>query len=313
MTALRPLTSLRISDSSLSTFDSTCAKKFAFLKIWGGGRGPSDLPGEVGNALHTGFQSYMLSNDREKALFDMMLRYPIELCSNPEDNRSLEACYATMQLIMDYNHLQAYEIAEVRDKEGNIRPAIEVPFRINLKEFSLSSTDVIPIYYVGFIDAVLFNNLTGEYIVVDLKSTRDNTKDLTAKFAFKEQCIPYALIIERMLNATIDHLKMIYLSVFIDIQKPTIFPYEFQKDEYDIQEWALGLADKIDRIKRYYNAGWWPRNSNACISYRKVCPFFTMCDERDIEKIQQRIAYNFEVIEEDEFNAWIEMDLELAA
>ena len=56
-----------------------------------------------------------------------------------------------------------------------------------------------------------------------------NLKDKTAIYHFDEQCIPYAIVLERVLGHSIDNLTVKYLSVYIDIEKPQVQPYEVKK------------------------------------------------------------------------------------
>jgi len=315
---------VRFSNSSSDLFDA-CRKKFMFSKLFTYNRAPKELPAEVGHALHVGYQSYLQAihredmneeQAREHALFKMMLRYPINLNSNPTNARSLEACYATLSKIIDYSEFRKYEIAEVKDKNGLVRPAIEVPFKITLAGASLSDDWHIPVIYVGFIDLILFDQFTGEYIVVDIKTTRWQVQNAIAKYANLEQCLPYALVLERMLKTDVKALSMTYLEVYVDIETPTIFPYSFHKSYDDIIDWARGVLDRVELLKRSYETGWFKKNGNACLSFNTVCSFFDICPVRDPRKIQQLLDYSFDHIpERDEFdfdkNAWVEMDLEV--
>ena len=145
------ITKLRLSHSSLRTFRS-CARKLEFRKFHPTMSKDESLAGEVGHALHVGYQHYLVHKDRDAAIFAMLQRYPIHLNSNPSNSRSVEACYPTLNAMIDSGAFLEYEIAEIKCLDGEIRKAIEVPFQINITGFNLGDalSDIhIPVIYVG--------------------------------------------------------------------------------------------------------------------------------------------------------------------
>lgn len=303
---------LRLSHSSSTTLDS-CARKLEFRKFYPSLVKNESLAGEVGHCLHTGYQSYLVNKDREMAIYDMIRRYPIHLNSNPSDPISVEACYSTMNCMIDSGAFLEYDIAKIKCLDGETRAAIEVPFQIDIDNFSLSDTRDIKVIYVGFIDAILYDKILDEYLVIDIKTTRWNLIDKTAVYHFDEQCIPYAIVLERILGHSLDNLTVKYMSVYIDIEKPKVQPYEVKKNRTDIEDWARGLLVNLQNIKMYYQTGWFKRNPNACVSFGKVCSYFEICNQRDDEVITKYLTLGKEPYVEKEIIPWIKMNLELAA
>ena len=303
---------LRVSYSSMKTLDS-CARKLEFKKFYPSMVRDESLDGEVGHALHDGYQHYLVHQNREAAILAMMLSYPIHLNSNPSNPKSLEACYPTLNAMIDTGAFLEYEIAEIKCLDGVVRQAIEVPFQIDIVGFSLSDTKNIPVIYVGFIDAILYDKLLDEYLVVDIKTTRWNLEDKTPVYHFDEQCIPYAMVLERILGHSLDNLTVKYMSVYIDIEKPKITPYEFKKTRADIEDWARGLLIGLQSIKMYYQMGWFKRNSNACTAFGKTCAYFGICNQRDDKQITRFLTMDQEPYVEKEIIPWIKLNLELVA
>ena len=309
------ITKLRVSHSSIRTFRS-CARKLEFKKFHPTMSRDESLDGEVGHALHVGYQHYLVNKDRDAAIFAMLRRYPIHLNSNPSDPKSVEACYPTLNAIIDSGAFLEYEIAEIKCLDGKVRKAIEVPFQIDIKGFDLGFTpegEPILIIYVGFIDAILYDKILNEYLVIDIKTTRWNLVDMTPVYHFDEQCIPYAIVLERILGRPLDNLTVKYISVYIDIEKPKITPYEFKKTRIDIEDWARGLLVDLQMIKMYYQMGWFKRNPNACVAFNKVCPHFDICNQRDQTAIARHLTLDQKPYVEEEIIPWIKLDLELAA
>lgn len=307
------LKELRLSYSSLTTYE-TCARKLEFKKFYSIPGENVSLAGEVGHALHDGWQDYIIHGDREHAIGAMMLSYPIHLNDDPSHDRSLEACYATLNAMIDSTQLLEYEVAEIHCLDGQIRKGVEVPFRIDIKNFSLSDDEYIPVYFVGFIDLILRHRIDGTFTTTDIKTHRLKPHDLTAKYMYDDQCIPYGLVLERALGQEIESFFTRYYSVYVDIQKPHCKLYKFPKNKNDIHDWARGFYIHLQNIKTYYQLGWFPRNGNSCMSWNRPCEFFDTCNSRDPGVIEMEIASKFKNPYQDRYTEpWIHVELELAA
>ncbi len=303
---------LQVSHSSMATFRS-CPRKLEFKKFYPQTTRDEDVDTGAGKCLHAGYQSYLINKNREKAIFDMMLAYPIHLNSNPTHPKSLEACYASLNAMIDTGAFTEYAIAKIKCLDGVTRSAIEVPFQIDLQGFWLDEAQTVKVIYVGFIDAILYDKILDEYLVIDIKTTRWHLKDKTAVYHFDEQCIPYAIILERILGHSLNNLKVKYMSVFLDIEKPKVTPYEFMKNQTDVEDWARGLLVDLQSIKMFYQMGWFKRNPNACVAFGRVCNYFQICNQRDAEQINRYLTLDQEEIQVEPFKPWIKLDMELAA
>lgn len=307
------LETLRLSYSSHSTFES-CARKLEFRKFYPHATNiEENLPGEVGHALHTGYQDWLVNRERESAIQAMMLRYPIDLCSDPNDHRSLEACYATLNTMMDSGIFMEYEVASIHCPDGVIRKAIEVPFQIDIKNFSVHNDRQVNVIYVGFIDVILFDTILQEYIAPDIKTTRLNETDYSVLYNFDTQCLPYSMVLERILGQPLKRLNVNYLVAYVDLVKPRALRYSFEKSEEDIRDWARTFYSDLLEIKKFYSLGWFPRRHKGCYSFRKKCEFFDICHTRNPEAIKKWFLMGDEPFVEKEFKPWFKMELELAA
>lgn len=306
-------TELLISHSSRGTWRS-CERRFQFIKLLGAqtvGNDASTASG-AGQALHVGFQSWLAYKDIDRAVYDMMLAYPIQFETNPMADRSLEACYATLLAMVQHINFGRYELAWI-DIAGEHRPMVEVPFIINLLNFSLSDTAQIPVRYRGYIDIVLYDRQDDVYIVVDIKSHRNNRlSDMTPVYHYDDQCLPYALVLERLLNRPINNLTVKYLSVYIDHLNPVPRMYQFEKNAESMRDWAQGLLYDLQQMKTCYRLDWFPRRGSACVSYgAQVCKFYEICGYRGPEQAAAVEALKPAEIKPDDFQAWISVDLDL--
>lgn len=286
-----PIDKIILSHSSRSTFRS-CARKFEFFKFYTAMvESEDDFPAQVGTALHRGFQTWLQTQDEDAALFEMALAYPHDLeYSDKNGQRSLEACVHTLQMMMDSHLIQPYEIAKIVCGDGVTRDAIEVPFAIKI----VGAPSELPIWYVGFIDCILFNRIEQKYVVVDIKSTRQHLIDFEPRYRYDEQCIPYGIVLEHALGHEISEIDVAYLSCYIDLETPKINLYNFTRDQDAVHDWLRGLCEDVDRICRYHRTKWFPRTTDGqvCISWNRPCAFTDVCYERNVSVLKRMLTFS---------------------
>lgn len=221
------INSLRLSESSRNVLRS-CPRKLEFRKFYMHSRRDESLPAGAGTALHAAYQNWLVHKDFELACWQLLLHYPFKFEHNPMKDRSVQACYATLKAMTEFSQYGQYELAYI-NVNGENRPGIEVPFQINIANFSLDDSRFVPVTYVGFIDVVFYDIITGDFVVLDIKTHRNNMDDITAVYKFQDQCLPYAMVLERALNHPIDMLDVRYMSCYIDTLEPQIRDYSFIK------------------------------------------------------------------------------------
>lgn len=288
-----PADKLVLSHSTRSQF-RRCPRLLEFNKLFGDSKEKDEqFAAEVGKALHEGFQEYLVSRDEEAAIMKFLIAYPHDLeYAKPEYsyNRSLEACYYTLENMINSRYLDQFELVHIKTQlEGSpIKPAIEVPFAFEIVGAPLP----IPVWFVGFIDAVLYDKYDDMFIVNDIKTNRVNLTDKTVKYEFDEQTVPYGIILEHILGRQIKEFKTTYLDCFIDLSEPRIQMYPFTKTEENVYDWYRGLCEDIRRISKYYQDQWFPRatNGDTCFAYNKPCWFANECSARDPELIARLIS-----------------------
>jgi len=295
MTALPPtkfaeITKLEVSNSSMNMFHS-CERKFEFRKLFASSRHEEGYAAGVGTALHIGIQHFLEHGDFEAACFEMMLNYPIHFQKTTLDQRSLEACYASLHKACHFDKIGEYELAYFENADGSVTAGTELAFTLRLQDYPFYADGrTIAIDYIGFIDLIMYNKMDDSYLVWDIKTTTKDT-DMSVQFAFDEQCLPYGLVLEALLGR--DYTKgfeVAYWVLRINPTDPKNLYYSFMKTGEDVQEWVrkylMGLAD----IKRYYNMGWFPRRGTACMSWNRPCQFFDLCANRNGESLERLIG-----------------------
>lgn len=287
----------QISHSSLKLLRS-CSRKFEFRKLYELSGSETGEAAGAGIALHAGLQHYFTHRDEDAAIWQFMLHYPYDLQPNPMAERGLEASFATLLHMMHDPNLLEYELATVHSASGQAKPATEIGFKIELPGFSLSAHKNIPVVYIGFIDLILFNRMTGSYLVVDIKTHRRNIEDMTPLYQYDEQCIPYGLILEQLLGKEIRGLTIQYYSVYIDILNPVSKVYTFEKSLEDVKDWARGLTLDLVQLRQMFDMQWFKRNGGEqCMSFNRPCEFLDICMNRDWRSIAILLAAETELVE----------------
>lgn len=307
-----PIKWLALSHSSRSSF-RRCTRLLEFSKMYGDSEEKEEMfAAECGKALHVGFQDYLIFRDEDQAVYKFILAYPHELEFARDENhrnRSMEACYATLMELIRSPLLDRYELIHIKTRFGDTRPAVEVPFAIEI----VGSPFPLPVWFVGFIDAILYDKVDDTYLVDDIKTTRMNITDYSARYEFDEQTVPYGIILEHILGKQIDQFKVSYLSAYIDLLEPKVSMYPFTKTRDHINDWHRGLCEDIARISRYYRKQWWPRatNGETCFSFNKPCWFADYCSNRNPDIIRRLVGGNIrEGLFHDGQPAWIEAKLD---
>ena len=309
---------LEVSDSSLGMLHS-CNRKFEFRKILQSDRWEDSYAAGTGTAMHAGMQHYAVHKDIDKAIFEMLMHYPYEFTKTPYDQRSWQSCVGSMVAAMKFmeSEMKGWELAHINNGT-QVVPAIEVPFALVLEDVPFYPDGrTIKIKYIGYIDFILYNAFTDRYRVVDLKTTT-TTADPSQQYKFADQCLPYGLVLEALLNHDFrEGFDVLYWNNYIHPLEPKNELISFTKSEVDMQEWMAGFLDDIGIIRRSFQTKFFRRNSKACIAYGKPCRFFDLCESRDIQKIRQYLI--FEENAQDlsgrtpRPKPWLEIQLEYAA
>ena len=303
-----PSQRLRISYSSSRTFHA-CPRKFEFSKMYNLIREEdAGHAAMVGNYLHECVGVWLRTDSRRAALEYLVTHYPVNTYKNysPNDARSLEACYATLTMLMEHPLFDRLELAEIRAGD-QLRKAIEVPFEIHLGV----TVGNLPLSFIGYIDFIFWDPQTGRYIILDLKTTRNKLEKQAAKFKFDEQMLPYALVLDTVLGQQLKTAEVTYLHTFIDVEAPEVKPLHFTKTDKDVREWAHALYILYVELDLFYKHRWFPRRSDACAGF-SICQFTAHCESRDTEYLSAYFQNSGYVAEERPFTPWFTAQVKLA-
>lgn len=306
---------LRMSHSSQGSWHG-CKRKFEFQKFFPQPKVKKEYWHTMtGKAIHEGYQHFLHTRDIDAAIWKFMRNFDLRIPTYTagEERKDIYACLSTLLALIEHNAGQLQtKVAEIM-VDGKKIPAIEVPFQINLlldgKPYEVAPG--LPVIYVGKIDDVLVDFVSGEFIVEDLKTVGAIGNEPEAKFFFDEQAIPYSLVLKSALGQDFRQLTMRYLEAKVDLLSPEIVPIDLVRTVDMVEDWAKGLLCDLEEIKRHLELGWFPRRASYCTSWNTKCAFFDVCVNRDRDFLWEYFSLGDTKLGGDEIIPVFTLDLDL--
>lgn len=276
---------IRLSYSSLETLN-VCERKFQIEKLL-----VNDFQKEesahtlFGKAFGAGVQSYFQHQDQDKALFDCWINYypEEEIEGKKTVMRSLIAlqkCFPSLD-----NLLMEYELVSFEGK-----PAVELSFRLDIDE---------EYYFVGYVDLVLRHRFTGQYVVLDIKTTGLNLLDLSPLYKNSGQALGYSITLDQIVGHELSEYGVIYLVAQLGktLADCKLHTYPFDKSLLDRLNWFITLGLDVERLKRMHQLNSFPMRGSSCLQYMRPCRHFGTCNlkvfDRPKEPEEDLIDYQF--------------------
>jgi len=288
----------RLSDSTLRLLYS-CEKKFQLMRLCKTDREErEESPAAIrGKAFGVGVQTYLLTKDINKALFETWLAYwPIK------EDRPYVSCARTLNNLVVLKPtldklLERYEVAIFNGK-----PAVELSFRLNKKGSKW--------FFVGYIDIVMFDKQEGIYIVFELKTTGYKLHDLEPVYKNQSQALAYSIVIDKVAGEAQSKYGVVYL-VIRDKGKdpvPDIYVFHFSKTLTDRLKWFVSYGLDVQKLEQLEELDLWPMRGNSCVSFNRPCPLYGNCqlesltqERRPIpeEEVEYDFVYDLDEIVQD--------------
>jgi hypothetical protein len=180
--------------------------------------------------------------------------------------------------------MMEWRIAEIKKPDGEVAPAIEVPFELRIKGITLP--DGRGIAFTGFVDAYMRNVMDDRFGTFDIKTHRRYTKDATAKYKYDSQQVPYGIGLEHIQGKHIESFDVQYLDCFVDLAEPRVEVYEFNKSATDVEEWLVNTVMAAQTIQRYMQMDYFPRVANGCEAWNRPCYYLNVCHLRDRKTLE---------------------------
>lgn len=284
---------LRLSYSSLDLFN-TCERKFQLEKLLENPMAREESEHlSFGHAFGAGVATYLSTQDKDQAIFQCWLRY-YPVVENSKGSKKTR-CMAIHALVCSFksldNLLQDYEVAEF-----NGAPAVELSFRLNINERK---------YFVGHIDVVLQNRISGKYFILEVKTTGLQLLDLKPLYQNSGQALGYSIALDKIVGQEINEYGILYFVAQLPASNAQdnlvkVHTLPFHKNIVDRLHWFVTLGTDVQRLETLEDLNIFPKRGGACLKYNRPCNYFGHCGfhnfdvKKDLSKEIDSIEYQFE-------------------
>jgi hypothetical protein len=209
-------------------------------------------------------QHYMLTGSEDQALYHAWLAYEPEV-EDSTKGITLATTLGIFEKIKDQLDLLRLEW-EVAIFNG--KPAIELSFKLLIED------DFI---YIGFVDLVVRNKISGIYAVFEEKTTSITVKDVAPLYKNSNQAIVYSAVLDQIAGEELTSYAIVY-PVMQDVKGTIAFHvFTFQKTLIDRLQAFLSIGLDVERIRKCETLGVYPRRGSKCMAYNKVCAHYGTC------------------------------------
>jgi hypothetical protein len=277
-----------IIDHSARHVYAGCKRKFYWIYVCNLSTGRSDAM-ERGSVVHEILAKYYEYNgDLEKAMSEVKFRRPERMLVNEEPK------YAALEV-------QAKELVR-----GYFRQLNPDDFKIKAVELNLSWHMGGAHYYVGVVDAIAEVPDVGDFCN-EYKTTQTIIEDWIRKFQLDNQSHGYVFLARKngwtKVKGVI--LNLLRASKYPDYVREPIISPPWLLEEFE-QE-LLGEMEDIERRLELtkandYNGGPWPKNTDYCSQYNRICEFHKLCTETPSNRQQMMEEGFFPKREDRELN-----------
>jgi hypothetical protein len=277
-----PIQAERLSHSTMDIL-RTCERKFQIERLMSVRKDDPTAHTVFGQAYGVAIASYLIHKDADKAIYELwMAYYPVI----EYDKKSLASCIQLFlcSVQMLNNILQEYEVVSFNGK-----PAAELSFCL------FSDKDY---YYVGYMDIVLKNVLTGKYLVLDAKTTGLKLKELDPLYKNSGQLIGYSIVLDAIVGEEVAEYDVAYLvGQMTDTFMPEVKLLRYSKSLLDRLNWFISLGLDIERLERMKELNVYPMRGGSCLQFNRACRHFGTCQlhSQDVHKplVEDIIEYDF--------------------
>jgi len=128
----------------------------------------------------------------------------------------------------------------------------------------------------GHIDLVLENRVTGELLVVEVKTGSAEFSD--ADWANSAQTIGYNVVLQAYGAMSKQQVAYHVLYLCYDAKNCALQQFHFSRSLAERAEWVASLMLDVQLIEMYKSGGVWPKRGTQCRQYKRNCEFYGTCD-----------------------------------
>ena len=263
-----------LSYSSLLTLHA-CPRKFQLNKLRATKATATEEQGitfAFGHIVGEGIQLVLAGASMSDILFKLFLMWDVPLIArNDKDKKSFAEGILAIRKFIELRKAGFLEDLELiyiekAESDGSFSktPACELGFAVSVFDNFTCR---------GFVDAVLRNRLTGEIIILEVKTTK-NAKANPAKYKNSGQALGYSVVLDALFPG-LSSYSVLYLEY--STTELSFTPLPFPKSFESRAEWIRSLVFDVEDIVRYEEAGIYPRRGESCFSFFRECEYINSC------------------------------------
>lgn len=246
---------------------SLCKRKFQLQRLRANRTQDSPETGVTfafGHIVGEAVQGIFAGLEEQEILWKMFLMWDAAdlFSENEREGKSFWEgimAYQKLRALKDQGFLDEYEIVWYNGK-----PACELSFCINFPD---------GFRYRGHVDAVLRHKITGQILVLEAKTTKNNPVN-PASYKNSGQAIGYSIVLDHLFP-DLSSYEVLYLVYQTKIRN--FEPIPFKKTYLQRALWIRELLLDIDIIKLCDEADVFPMNGDACTSFGRDCEYLQTC------------------------------------
>lgn len=227
----------------------------------------SSLTFQYGHTVGDAIAATVAGVSKDKILLDAFTGWKMDLFTeNEKQKKSFTYALFAIHKFWAMQEEGFFEDFEIVYFHG--RPAAELSFKI---EFPNGFT------YRGYVDLVVRNKVTGEYVILELKTNSGKWIN-TSQYKNSSQAIGYSVVLDAiapgLTSYTVEYLVWM---TNLDRWENFSFPKTYMQR-------ALWLRDRIwdnDQINTLIHTegsyGIWPMHGEHCTNYNKECAYMNTC------------------------------------
>jgi len=256
----------QLSYSSLLTLHS-CPRKYQLDRLQApkgdDEQNKSNVTFAFGHVVGLGIQLAFENKSEDEILWQMFQMWDIDLLEdNPKQVKSFWLAVIAVQKLIamrEAGFLDDWQLAYIDGK-----PCCEFSFLISLPN---------GFRYRGFVDAVLQNTVTGEIMVLEVKTTGMSSVN-AATYRNSAQAIGYSVILDHLFP---DHSSYEVLYLVYKTKSKEYDTLPFTKSYLQRALWIRELLLDIDIIQLYEEADIYPMHGESCFNFFRECEYLYTC------------------------------------
>ena len=244
----------------------TCPKEFQIYKMGEAKLSERNVTYSFGHAVGAGVQSLLCGDSLELAIWQAFCAWDVDLFDYEEKSKkAFHWVVNALEKFLPYA-VQIHKDYEVATFDG--KQAKELSFQVLFPH---------GFRYRAHIDVVLRHKVSGELLVVELKTTKAKTI-MEATYGNSRQALSYSVVLDKIAsgNASYKVWYIIYQTELEDYE-----PMPFTKTALDKAKWIKGILVDCEQVRSYQEQAFYPQYDGSCVRFFRPCQYYGMCGMSD--------------------------------